>query len=196
MDDPKAEDFFGKAGRIEKEYGGPEPDWIRVLFKDKLPGYLVEPGVLDGILAHLKTTWPNAVAIDLQYKGEDDFLKLLARQLGFKFAPDLRTFLSWMGRDVPCLISIRAEKLHARDFLNCLFWLLDLKEAGIGAGLKVLIERSRRQVEKDAETLWDRLPEDPGEIINSPDRSPKSLSDFVWKTHEKKSVKKLFKKFF
>jgi hypothetical protein len=153
---------------------------------------LVEPGLLEGVLAHAERIRPGTTGIDVALTDRDTPLGAVAAKLGLARAPSREEFLGFAAADRPLCLCVRARDLDSRPFLQLLYWLADLHAAGRPAHLRVFLERDREKLARDQEVLWDRLPDNLQDILRSPPSvSASGLPDYLW-TRKRKRFLGLF----
>jgi hypothetical protein len=193
LEKPTAEEIRYKAKKIAFPGTGDSPWWFDRMLKPGPPAILLAPGQGEGLVCHLKKAWPNVVIVDLVLDGKDPVLKALACKLGLASAPASAEFLSFSSSQAQFVLILRAAELVSRDFLQTLYWLADLMDAGSTTDLRILIERSGEKLQEDQSSLFDRLPGNLSEILRKPKgSSPAGLVGYLWSFQKNKRFWNLF----
>ena len=178
---PTSEEFREKCRRSSYEIVGPAPWWLDRLREPGPPAFLVEPGAADGALASLGTTWPDAVAAVLPLEDGASVPAALAATIGLASPPKAAELVALVPSSSPCALQVRAASVPTRTFLDLLYWLADVREAGGAPGLRVIVERSSDRLTSEGAKLNDRLPERIEELLRRPTRASNTgLQGFVW----------------
>jgi len=187
LDDPTPDEFHARARDRTGEYVGEAPWWLAKVISPGASGVLVASGSLDGALAHAGSASPGCSTVDVGCPADGKTPEAAAERLGLARPVDVAALGRFAEPRRPVILAIRAGGLDSRTFAQALYWLADLRESGHGTHVRVLVERSLEGLQRDQETLWDRLPDRLPGVLRAPPRSDgAALPDFLWTAKRKR----------
>jgi hypothetical protein len=189
LDSPTAGEFHAKAERNRRPFIGDRPWWLDRIAQQGAPAFLASPAAVEGALAHLPKIWPGVSLVEVAPAPDSDVALCLAVELGLAKPPSAAELIGLATRQFPCFLAVQTRHLPGRQFLQVLYWLADLREAGLHDHLRVGIAREAEQLQSDQEKLWDRLPPRVDELLRKPRGSAQRLPDFLWPAAKAKRLR-------
>lgn len=191
LEDPDGYEFEYKANRLNIKEKTNVPWWFEAMCKPGPVGMLVEPGFTRTAIYHVKKRWSGVAAVIFFSAAEP--LKILAVTLGFRYPPSIKAFVDFSSPERPIVIGMEENKLDSREFMNLLYWLIELVENNDAKYIRILVERKADSLKLDQEKLWDRLPSNLEFFLRKPPgASSTQLADFLWPSIKPKRFYGLF----
>lgn len=185
---PTLEDLLVK---IQKAYGSQVND-----SKDSISskdfkgssriGILIETGMADAIKDHLKTKYHRSIIMDIHLEAEKHPLVRMKEDLELLKEPDLSQLNRLADKAHPLFIFLRSEGISTAFFLQTIYMIADLFEAGKNPYLQILLERSIAEIDDEQDRLWEYLPDHLDKMfVKSTKNRSYELRDYIWRSKNK-----------
>lgn len=166
---PSEEEVRVKAHQLSTD--GPAakdlPWWMSKMMKGGPIGALVPPFDSTGFGRAIEEAFQGAATVTLRLEGSKSVPEAFAETLGLAAPPSSADLVGWSAT-APLVLLVIAEELASGEFLQVLYWLAELREAGEGSRLRVLVQRNLEALKADQDALWDRLPDGLSSLLRRP----------------------------
>lgn len=179
--DPLTEEIHRRASECSRTTSANPPWWIEELADQRTLAMLIQPTQFDLISTGIEEHMPQATLISLHPEDAQSIHDCLADKLALAQPPSIAELLNWPSRGKPIVIAADLQGHSSKGFLDKLYWLADMKDAGSCESLRIILCRTADELAKDADCLWDKLPEHLEDLLRAPPNSRNhQLINLIW----------------